>query len=165
MEGFCSAPSVFDAGEESKPLYWKVTNPTMSTSHLQGQYFSELGNIKISWLWILRERWFEFVNSSMTLAELGSVTLTNTSSAGHKLTVRVSGIHSLTAYERKLATFVDSYAYLPPNFEHSVKCDVSPTLVVFEKRYASLDNLITKQILGSTDKQLLLETPVEQLRI
>ncbi|KAF2315130.1 hypothetical protein GH714_038213 [Hevea brasiliensis] len=75
----------------------------------------------------------------LLLISKGSVTLTNTSSAGHKLTV-------------------DSYAYLPPNFEHSVKCDVSPTLVVFEKRYASLDNLITKQILGSTDKQLLLET-------
>lgn len=29
---------------------------------------------------------------------------------------------------------VDSYAYLPPNFKHSLKCDGSATLVVFERR-------------------------------
>ena len=33
---------------------------------------------------------------------------------------------------------VDSYAYLPPNFQHSLKCDASATLVVFERRYVSL---------------------------
>jgi len=32
---------------------------------------------------------------------------------------------------------VDSYAYLPPNFQHSLKCDASATLVVFERRYES----------------------------
>lgn len=30
---------------------------------------------------------------------------------------------------------VDSYVYLPPNFEHSLTCDASATLVVFERRY------------------------------
>ena len=33
---------------------------------------------------------------------------------------------------------VDSYAYLPPNFQHSLKCDASATLVVYERRYVSL---------------------------
>lgn len=37
--GFCSAPSTFDEEEASKSLYWKVTNPTLSPSHLQGLYF------------------------------------------------------------------------------------------------------------------------------
>lgn len=34
QEGFCSAPSISD----TQPLYWKVTNPTLSPSHLRGQY-------------------------------------------------------------------------------------------------------------------------------
>ncbi|RVW50846.1 (S)-ureidoglycine aminohydrolase [Vitis vinifera] len=72
----------------------------------------------------------------------GTVTLTNVSDVNHKL-------------------MVDSYAYLPPNSEHSISCDASATLVVFERRYASLKNHITEQIVGSTVKQPLLETPGE----
>lgn len=34
-------------------------------------------------------------------------------------------------------TQVDSYAYLPPNFHHSIRCDASATLVVFERRFVS----------------------------
>ena len=30
---------------------------------------------------------------------------------------------------------VDSYAYLPPNFEHSIESDASATIVVFERRF------------------------------
>ncbi|RZC86538.1 hypothetical protein C5167_029890 [Papaver somniferum] len=56
---------------------------------------------------------------------------------------------------------VDSYAYLPSNLEHSVTCDAPATLVVFERRYASLPNHIPEQIVGSRDKQPLLETPGE----
>lgn len=37
-EEFCSAPLIVDSGSNSKHLYWKVTNPTLSPSHLQGQY-------------------------------------------------------------------------------------------------------------------------------
>ncbi|RVX15451.1 (S)-ureidoglycine aminohydrolase [Vitis vinifera] len=72
----------------------------------------------------------------------GTVTLTNVSDVNHEL-------------------MVDSYAYLPPNSEHSISCDASATLVVFERRYASLKNHITEQIVGSTVKQPLLETPGE----
>jgi hypothetical protein len=38
--GFCSAPpSPFETETaSSKPLYWRVTNPTLSPSHLQGHY-------------------------------------------------------------------------------------------------------------------------------
>ncbi|KAL6008321.1 hypothetical protein ACLOJK_033830 [Asimina triloba] len=34
-EGFCAAP-VARAESDSQPLYWKVTNPTLSPAHLQG---------------------------------------------------------------------------------------------------------------------------------
>ncbi|XP_042490763.1 (S)-ureidoglycine aminohydrolase-like, partial [Macadamia integrifolia] len=33
-EGFCSAPPAY-ADSSSQPLYWKVTNPTLSPEHLQ----------------------------------------------------------------------------------------------------------------------------------
>lgn len=56
---------------------------------------------------------------------------------------------------------MDSYAYLPSNLEHSVKCDASATLVVFERRHAYLENYIPDQIVSSTDKQPVLETPGE----
>ncbi|CAE6191869.1 unnamed protein product [Arabidopsis arenosa] len=72
----------------------------------------------------------------------GAVTLTNTSSSSKTLTV-------------------DSYAYLPPNFHHSLNCVESATLVVFERRYEHLGSHTTELIVGSTDKQPLLETPGE----
>ncbi|TYK29924.1 (S)-ureidoglycine aminohydrolase isoform X2 [Cucumis melo var. makuwa] len=43
--------------------------------------------------------------------------------------------------------------------------DSSATLVVFERRYASLVDHHTKQIVGSTDKQPLLETPSEVFQL
>ena len=37
-EGICSMPpSTINSDSDSKPLYWKVTNPTLSPSHLQGK--------------------------------------------------------------------------------------------------------------------------------
>ncbi|XP_073264636.1 (S)-ureidoglycine aminohydrolase-like isoform X2 [Populus alba] len=51
---------------------------------------------------------------------------------------------------------VDSYAYLPPNFEHSLECGAA-TLAVFERRYDSLENHVTEQIGGSTDQQQVVE--------
>ncbi|KAL3633651.1 hypothetical protein CASFOL_022413 [Castilleja foliolosa] len=56
---------------------------------------------------------------------------------------------------------VDSYAYLPPNSEHSLKSDSTATLVVFERRHEYLKNHAPEQITGTTDKQPLLETPGE----
>lgn len=36
QEGFCSAPSILKTDSNSQSLYWKVINPTLSPSHLQG---------------------------------------------------------------------------------------------------------------------------------
>ncbi|XP_011031978.1 PREDICTED: (S)-ureidoglycine aminohydrolase isoform X2 [Populus euphratica] len=203
---FCSAPSVFETetASSSKPLYWKVTNPTLSPSHLQdlpgftrsvykgdhalitpeSHVFSPLpgwtntlgaylitpamGSHFVMYLAKMQE------NSKSGLPPndverflfvvQGSATLTNASGAHHQL-------------------MVDSYAYLAPNSKHSlecdasatlvvferrfvssrsvIECDASATLVVFERRYSPLENHFTKQIVGSTDQQPLLETPGE----
>ncbi|CAK7356260.1 unnamed protein product [Dovyalis caffra] len=116
--GFCSAPSAFKTeAASSKPLYWKVTNPTLSPSHLQD--------------------------------------LPGFTRSAYK------SDHALITPE----SHVDSYAYLPPNFKHSLECDAAATLAVFERRYASLENHATEQIVGSTDQQPLLETPGEAFEL
>ncbi|CAM8984558.1 unnamed protein product [Rhodiola kirilowii] len=72
----------------------------------------------------------------------GSISLTNASGISQKLAV-------------------DSFAYFPPSSEHYIKTDASATLVVIERRYASLKNHATQHIVGSTDQQPLLDTPGE----
>ncbi|KAF3448238.1 hypothetical protein FNV43_RR08951 [Rhamnella rubrinervis] len=178
---FCRS-SISDSISSSKHSYWKVTNPTLSPSHLQdlpgftrsvykrdhalitpeSHVFSPLPewtNTLAAYL-ITPAMGSHFV---MYLAKMqgnsqsglpardverfifvvqGSVTLINASDASHKL-------------------MVDSYAYLPPNFEHLIKCDESATLVVLERRHASMENHFTEQIVGSTNQQPLLETPGE----
>ncbi|KAB2632366.1 ureidoglycine aminohydrolase [Pyrus ussuriensis x Pyrus communis] len=88
----------------------------------------------------------------------GAITLTNVFGISYKL-------------------MVNSYAYLPPNADHSLRCDASPALGVFERspiqvakvffmllyKHVSLENQSTKLIIGSTDEQPLLETPGEIL--
>lgn len=178
LEGFCSAPQIL----KTESVYDKVTNPTLSPSHLQdlpgftrsvykrdhalitpeSHVFSPLpdwSNTLGAYL-ITPAMGSHFV---MYLAKMqdnsksapppndverfifviqGEVTLTNVSSVSHTM-------------------MVDSYVYLPPNFEHSLTSDASATLVVFERRYANLGNHKTEQIFSSTDKQPLLETPGE----
>ncbi|XP_029120004.1 (S)-ureidoglycine aminohydrolase isoform X3 [Elaeis guineensis] len=125
-EGFCSA-SLFTTDSNSQPLYWKVTNPTLSPTHLQENSKSGLPPKDV-------ER-FVFVIQ-------GSAVLSNNSGISHKLPV-------------------DSYAYLPANVEHTLKCDKTATLIIFERRYVILEDHYPEQIIGSTDKQPLLETPGE----
>ncbi|EOY24176.1 Ureidoglycine aminohydrolase isoform 3 [Theobroma cacao] len=181
--GFCSAPSILDQTDaSSKPLYWKFTNPTLSPSHLQDlpgftrsvykrdhalitpeshvfsplpDWTNTLGAYLItpamgSYFVMYLAKMQENSRSGLPPHDVerfifviqGTITLTNTSGLSNKL-------------------MVDSYAYLPPNFEHSLKCDESATLAVFERRYAFLDNHMTGHIVGSTDKRPLLETPGE----
>ncbi|KAM3263797.1 (S)-ureidoglycine aminohydrolase [Capsicum chinense] len=184
QDGFCSAPSssILDADSNSQPLYWKVSNPTLSPSHLQdlpgftrsvykrdhafitpeSQVFSPLPDWKntLGAYLITPAIGSHFV---MYLAKMqensksglpprdverfifvvqGIVVLTNISGNAHKLTV-------------------DSYAYLPPNLDHTVETDAAATLVVFERRYSGLEGHVAELIVGSTDKQPLLETPGE----
>ncbi|XP_066390830.1 probable (S)-ureidoglycine aminohydrolase isoform X2 [Miscanthus floridulus] len=61
---------------------------------------------------------------------------------------------------------VDSYAYLPANTKHSMISDEPTTVVIFERRYSAIEDSHPDLIVGSTDKQPLLETlgEVFQLR-
>ncbi|XP_059444715.1 (S)-ureidoglycine aminohydrolase [Corylus avellana] len=182
-EGFCSTPySVINSDSDSKPLYWKVTNPTLSPAYLQDLPGFTRSVYKADHALIAPEshvfspllEWINTLgaylitpamgsNFVMYLAKMqensrsglppvdverfifvvqGAVTFIDTSGVSHEL-------------------IMDSYAYLPPSFQHSLKCDASATLVVFERRYSSLDNCVTEQIISSTEKQPLLETPGE----
>lgn len=182
QDGVCSAPSILDADSSSQPLYWKVTNPTLSPSHLQdlpgftrsvykkdhalitpeSHVFSPLpdwrntlgaylitpaiGSHFVMYLAKMQEKSKSGLPPSdverFIFVVQGSAVLTNISGNVHKLTV-------------------DSYAYLPPNLDHTVETDAAAALIVFERRYSGLGNHVTEQIVGSTDKQPLLETPGE----
>ncbi|XP_040987120.1 (S)-ureidoglycine aminohydrolase isoform X1 [Juglans microcarpa x Juglans regia] len=182
-EGFCSSPySVVNSDTDSNTLYWKVTNPTLSPPYLrdlpgftrsvyrkdhaliapESHVFSPLpewtdtlgaylitpamGSNFVMYLAKMQEKSRSglppFDVERFIFVVQGAVTVSNASGASDKL-------------------IVDSYAYLPPNFQHSVKCDASATLVVFERRYASLENYVAEPIISSTEKQPLLETPGE----
>ncbi|CAD5170650.1 unnamed protein product [Musa acuminata subsp. malaccensis] len=183
QEGFCSVPPSVVAESSSKPLYWKVTNPTLSPANLQDLPGFTRSVYRWDHALITPESHVfsplpDWVNTlgaylitpamgahfSMYLAKMqensrsglppkdverfvfvvdGGVTFSNGSIIDHKLPV-------------------DSYAYLPPNVEHLLKCDTTATILIFERRlYMSLENHCPEQIIGSTEKQPLLETPGE----
>ncbi|KAM4085517.1 hypothetical protein ACJW30_10G034100 [Castanea mollissima] len=156
--GFCSMPpSIINSDSDSKPQYWKVTNPTLSPSHLQ-----DLPGFTRS---VYKRDHALITPESQVFSPLPE--WTNTLKA-YLITPAIGS--NFVMYLAKMQgnsksglppSDVDSYAYLPPNFQHSLKCDASATLVVFERRYASLEKYVTEQIVSSTKKQPLLETPGE----
>ncbi|XP_071702744.1 (S)-ureidoglycine aminohydrolase isoform X2 [Rutidosis leptorrhynchoides] len=182
-EGFCSASSIIDSNSNcQQPLYSKFINPTLSPSHLQdlpgftrsvyksdhavitpeSHVFSPLpdwsntlgaylvspamGAHFVMYLAKMQESSKSGLPSEQVerfvFVLQGSVKLTNSSGVGQTL-------------------MVDSFAYLPPNSKHLFESYESATLVVFERRYAYLENHIPEQIVGSTDQQPLLDTPGE----
>ncbi|XP_068650757.1 (S)-ureidoglycine aminohydrolase [Aristolochia californica] len=180
-EGFCS---LHTDGEDcqSLPLYWKVTNPTLSPSHLQdlpgftrsvykrdhalitpeSHVFSPLPDwtntlaaylitpVMGSHFAMFLAKMEETSKSALPPKDVerflfvvqGSAILSNGSGTSHRL-------------------LVDSYAYLPPNFDHSLECHSAATLVVIERRYLNLESHMPEPIVGSTNMQPLLETPGE----
>ncbi|CAF2072715.1 hypothetical protein Bca52824_087908 [Brassica carinata] len=178
-DGFCSAPSI---DEKTKPIYWKVTNPTLSPSHLQDLPGYTRSVYKRDHALITPEShvysplpdWTNTLGAYLITPAMGShfvmyfAKMKGMSSSGlppkdiERLVFVVEGAVPLTntsCSSQKLT--VDSYAYLPPNFYHSLDCVESATLVVFEQRYEHLGSHTTEFIVGSTDKQPLLETPGE----
>lgn len=187
-DGFCSAPSSLPSLEsESQPLYWKVTNPTLSPSHLadlpgftrsvykrdhalitpESHVFSPLPewNNTIGAYLITPAAGAHFVMYITKMQEISRSGLP--SKDVERFIFVIEGAITMTTgsgISNKL--MVDSYAYLPPNSEHSFFCDVSAALVIFERRYAYVENHVPEYIIGSTSEQSLLETPGEifQLR-
>ncbi|XP_057977737.1 (S)-ureidoglycine aminohydrolase isoform X2 [Malania oleifera] len=181
-DGFCSAPSVIAAGSNSRPLYSKVTDPTLSPSHLEdlpgftrSVYARDHALITPeSHVFSPLPDWINTLGAYLITPAMGShfamylVKMQENSISGlpphdvERFVFVVQGtvtFTNATGISGKLV--VDSYAYLPPNSEHSFKCDASATLAIIERRYAYVGSHITEQIVGSTDKQPLLETPGE----
>ncbi|XP_050230049.1 (S)-ureidoglycine aminohydrolase isoform X2 [Mercurialis annua] len=167
---------------DSKSPYWKVTNPTLSPSHLQDLPGFTRSVYKREHALITPEShvfgslpdWTNTSGAYLITPDIGAhfvmylAKMQEKSRSGlpprniERFIFVVQGSANLTdASGTSHKLMVDSYAYLPPNSEHSVKCDAFATLVVFERRHAFLENLSTEQIVGSTDKQPLLETPGE----
>ncbi|CAJ1943222.1 unnamed protein product [Sphenostylis stenocarpa] len=181
-EGYCSAPSGLSTESKSKPLYWKVDNPTLSPFHLQDLPGFTRSVYKSNHALISPEShvygplpdWIDTSGAYLISPEMGShfvmylAKLKDNSRSGLPL----PGVERFIFVLKGTVTVangtgasqllqVDSYAYFPPNFEHSIECDASATIVIFERRYSPLPNHIPEPLVGSTDKQPLLETPGE----
>ncbi|XP_040871881.1 (S)-ureidoglycine aminohydrolase isoform X1 [Glycine max] len=177
QEGFCSAPSE----SKSKPLYWKVDNPTLSPIHLQDLPGFTRSVYKSNHALISPEShvygplpdWINTLGTYLISPEMGShfvmylAKLKENSKSGlplpgvERFIFVLQGAVTLTnATGVSQLLKVDSYAYFPPNFEHSIECDAPATIVLIERRYSPLPNHIPEPLVGSTDKQPLLETPV-----
>lgn len=187
-DGLCSATSsVFDGEANSGALYWKVTNPTLSPSHLEDLPGFTRSVYKRDHALITPEshvlsplpEWTNTLGAYIITPAMGShfvmyiAKMQDNSRSGlppigvERFVFVVNGAVTLTTGSGdKHNLMVDSFAYLPPNFHHSIDSDGSATLVVFERRYAYLEDHAPEFVVGSTDKQPLLETPGEifQLR-
>ncbi|KAK7330832.1 hypothetical protein VNO77_25036 [Canavalia gladiata] len=181
-EGFCSAPSVLSMESNSRPLYWKVDNPTLSPLHLQDLPGFTRSVYKRDHALISPEShvygplpdWINTSGAYLISPEMGShfvmylAKLKENSRSGpplpdvERLIFVLQGVVTLTdAAGVRNVLKVDSYAYFPPNFEHSIECDAPATIVVFERRYVPLPNHVPEPVVNSTDKRPLLETPGE----
>lgn len=186
-EGFCSAPTSAFNGEKSGALYWKVTNPTLSPAHLEDLPGFTRSVYKKDHALITPEshvlsplpEWKNTLGAYLITPAMGSHFVMyiakmqdNSRSAPPSGDVErfifvVNGAVTLTnGSDNSHRLMVDSYAYVPPNFQHSIDSDAPATLVVFERRYSYLGDHVPEVMIGSTDKQQLLETPGEifQLR-
>ncbi|CAH9114124.1 unnamed protein product, partial [Cuscuta europaea] len=180
--GFCSAPPILSFDSGSRPLYWKVTNPTLSPSRLQDLPGFTRSVYKRDHALVAPEShvfsplsdWTNTLAAYLVTPEMGShfvmylANMQENSTSGlppmgvERFIFVVKGNVVLTIVPgRRHLLKVDSYAYLPPGLEHTVKSDVSVTLVVLERRYAKIENYASREIIGSTDQQPLLETPGE----
>ncbi|KAJ0961813.1 hypothetical protein J5N97_029641 [Dioscorea zingiberensis] len=159
-DGFCSIPqSIMQT--RSRPLYWKVTNPTLSPSHLQDLPGFTRSVYKRDHAVITPESYVfsplpDWVNT------LGAYLITPAMGAHFVMYLAKMQVKSKSALppqdvERFLFVVqgsavlkndsgishelpVDSYAYLPANYKHSLESDDTVTVVIFERRYVSLEN-------------------------
>ncbi|CAN0908350.1 (S)-ureidoglycine aminohydrolase [Linum grandiflorum] len=181
-EGFCSAPSIAENGVDPQHLYWKVTNPTLSPDHLQDLPGFTRSVYKADHALITPEShvfsplptWTNTLGAYLITPAMGShfvmylAKMKENSRAGkppngvERFIFVVQGSASLTnASGATHIMMVDSYAYFPALSDYDLECGDSATLIVFEKRYVPIASRLPEQIVGSTDKQPLLETPGE----
>ncbi|KAI3501544.1 hypothetical protein L1887_29415 [Cichorium endivia] len=181
-EGFCSAPLIIESSSNAQPLYSKVTNPTLSPSHLQDLPGFTRSVYKSDHALITPEShvfsplpdWSNTLAAYLVSPAMGAhfvmyiAKMQESSKSGlppkhvERFVFVVEGLVTLTNISGISQTLmVDSFAYLPPNSEHLFESHESATLVVFERRYAYLEDHIPEIIVGSTNQQPLLDTPGE----
>ncbi|XP_076910543.1 (S)-ureidoglycine aminohydrolase-like [Bidens hawaiensis] len=185
-QGFCSAPSIIDANSNNKPLYSKVINPTLAPHHLQDLPGFTRSVYKSDHALITPEShvfsplpdWSNTLGAYLVSPAMGAhfvmylAKMQESSKSGNpskdveRFVFVLQGLVKLTNASGVGQTLtVDSFAYIPPNSEHLFESYESATLVVFERRYAYLENHFPELIAGSTDQQPLLDTPGEVFQL
>ncbi|KAG0558525.1 hypothetical protein KC19_10G034700 [Ceratodon purpureus] len=173
----------FAAATDTSDMYSKVTDPTLSASHLQdlpgftrsvyerdhalitpeSQVFSPLPG------------WLNTLAAYMITPAMGAhftmylATMAGNSSSAEppsgieRFVFIVKGETTLTAdLPQGTATLkVDEFAYIPPGSKHTFSTSHSATLVVFERRYSKGGDGAPKLFTGRTNQQPNLETPGE----
>ncbi|KAK2967380.1 hypothetical protein RJ640_012947 [Escallonia rubra] len=178
QEGFCSAPPI----STTQPLYWKVSNPTLSPTHLQDLPGFTRSVYKRDHALITPEShvfsplpdWSNTLGAYLISPAMGShfvmylAKMQGNSKSGlppnhvERFIFVVQGMVILTnIHGNSHKLMVDSYAYLPQNLEHFLNCDESATLIVFEKRYEQLENHIPEQIVFEFRKLLPTSLPYD----
>ncbi|KNA12323.1 hypothetical protein SOVF_126930 [Spinacia oleracea] len=181
-EGFCSAPSSVINGGNSRGLYWKVSNPTLAPVHLEDLPGFTRSVYRRDHALITPEshvlsplpEWKNTLGAHLITPAMGShfvmyiAKMQDSSRSAlppvdvERFIFVVDGAVTLSnGSENSHNLMVDSYAYLPPNFQHSIDSGASATLVVFERRYSYLGDYLPELTIGSTDKHQLLEIPGE----
>ncbi|EMS47572.1 hypothetical protein TRIUR3_31170 [Triticum urartu] len=180
-KGFCSAEPSNDCSQ-SPPLYSKVTSPTLAPVHFQDLPGFTRSVYKKDHALITPEShvfsplpdWTNTLGAYLISPALGAhftMYLANMQDGSksalppkdvERLIFVVQGSIALSVESGTThSMLVDSYAYLPANMKHSVISDKPSTLVIFERRYTAIGDYHADLVVGSTDKQPLLETPGE----
>uniref|UniRef100_A0A0C9S7T6 TSA: Wollemia nobilis Ref_Wollemi_Transcript_7657_1297 transcribed RNA sequence n=1 Tax=Wollemia nobilis TaxID=56998 RepID=A0A0C9S7T6_9CONI len=183
LEGFCTGsqwePSL--TADRRTDIYAKVINPTLSPSHLQdlpgftrsvykrdyalitpeSQVFSALPDwTKTSGAYLITPAMGSHFVMYLAQMEENATSALPPQDVERFLFV-LKGEVVLSTGSQVINLPVDSFAFAPPNFKHSLKSDVSAIIIVFERRYQRLGNEDPQFLVGSVDKQPLLETPGE----
>ncbi|KAG0453080.1 hypothetical protein HPP92_025744 [Vanilla planifolia] len=179
--GFCSVSPSYSS-PSSDALYWKVTNPTLSPSNLkdlpgftrskykrdhalispESQVFSPLSNwVNALGAYLVSPAMGSHFTMYLAKMQEGSRSALPAKDIERFVFVVQGSCLLSVALGITHQLDVDFYAYIPPNSDHLLKCDVA-TLVILERRYARLEGYVLPElIIGSTDEQPLLETPGE----
>lgn len=186
-EGFCKvSDSVGCSIDSSKSPYWKVTNPTLSPVHLEdlpgftrsvyrrdhalitpeSQVFSPIPNwINTLGAYLITPAMGS--HFSMYLAKMQPRSVSALPPPDVERFVFIVEGAAVLSYGSATSRWmsVDSYAYLPANSSHSLEVEEAATLVIFERRYARMEDHVPEMTFGSTDRQPLLETPGEVFKL
>ncbi|XP_078447833.1 ureidoglycine aminohydrolase [Wolffia australiana] len=186
-EGFCAASAGTGCELESaKSIYWKVTNPTLSPAHFEDLPGFTRSAYRRDHALITTEshvfspllNWTNTLGAYLITPAMGSHFSMYLAKMQPKSTSALppQNVERFVFLVEGSATLscgfgcghlmgVDTYAYFPANFDHSLEADEAATLVLFERRQSTLKGHVTEMVFGSTAKQPLLETPGEVFKL